>query len=52
VNEVRIAQTEHELLEVGSRQVLLFGYLRQACRSGPEAAGELSHQTHPVLTLR
>ena len=51
-NKVRVAQTEYELLEVGSRQVLLLGYLGQACRSGPEAAGELGHQTHPVLTLR
>ena len=51
-DEAGVAQADHELLEVGPRQVLLGGDLGQAGRPGAVVAAELDHQPNAVLALR
>ena len=51
-DEAGVAEAHDELLEVGPRQVLVGGDVRQAGRSGPEPTPELDHEPHAVLALR
>ena len=52
VDEARLAQADHELLEVRPRQRLVVGHLGQADRTRAVVAGELHHQPHAVLAAR
>ena len=51
-DEAGVAQADHELLQVGPRQLLVVGDLGQADRSVAVVAGELDHEAHAVLAAR
>ena len=51
-DEAGVPEARHELLQVGARQVLVRGDLREAGRPGAVAAPELDHEPDAVLALR
>ena len=51
-DEAGVAEAGDELLEVGARQVLVGGDLREARRAFAEAPPELHHEPDAVLALR